>query len=360
MGHLTRVLACARRHRDLAEPILISMSRAYGVARRDGIMTEYLPFFRSSGMDEQLWHRSLTTELTEMLRFYRPSVFVLDGNVPYWGLTDALLEFPSLWKIWLRRAMWPPDVGAHFLAQEHAFDAVIEPGEYAAILDRGLTVQRRKDAVQVAPITYLAEDEALERSAAQTVLGLDPNLPAVFLQLGAGNNIEINRLQSMIIEKLKRDTDGPAPQIVIGQWQIGENGTSAPDGTTVLRNFPFARFLNAFDYSVAMAGYNTFHENLLAGLPTLFLANEHPEQDEQWLRASYASQRGVALAARLGDTYSILRQLHELSNAKRREVIRASCRRLSRDNGADAAAAYLADLAYLRRPHFAHDSDVAS
>ncbi len=355
MGHLTRVLACARRHRDTVEPIVVSMSRAFGVARREGIMAEFVPFFRSSGMDEQTWHASLRTELTEILRFYQPRVVVLDGNVPYKGLIQACESLPEMWSIWLRRAMWPPDVGTHFLEHEKAFDAVIEPGEYAAMLDRGLTVERRHDNKCVAPIGYLRESEALDRAAARVVLGLDPDRPAVFLQLGSGNNMPLQDVRDAILRKLTTDIQGEKPQIVLGAWQIGEEKLNVPDYVTVLNAFPFARFLQAFDYAVALAGYNTFHENLAAGLPTLFLGNEHPEQDEQWLRASFADLQGCALAARTGNAYEILRKLFELSDPKMQSALRHACKRLPRPNGADEAARYLGELAHTRRSHTAMD-----
>ncbi len=354
MGHLTRVLACARRHREQAEPIVVSMSRAYAVARHEGILAEYLPYFRSSGMDKTKWQYALRTELTEMFRFYRPRVVVLDGNVPYQGLLDALAEFPEIWSVWLRRAMWPPGVGAHFLEHRGAFDAAIEPGEYASILDRGLTVELRQDSRCVAPISYLHDDEALDRHSARVVLGLDPDRPAVFLQLGSGNNMQTRALRSLIIDKLNSDIQGETPQIVVGQWQIGLDVPDVPENVTVLRSFPFARYLNAFDYAVALAGYNTFHENLRAGVPTLFVGNEHPEQDEQWLRADFARVRGCALAARASNAYEISENLFRLSSQTVQDALRTACARLPTANGADEAAAYLAELAHTTRPHPAH------
>ena len=356
MGHLTRVLACARRHRESAEPVVVSMSRAYGIARREGIMSEYLPFFRSSGMDEQTWHRTLREELTEIFRFYRPDVVVLDGNVPYRGLLEACNVFPQIWTVWLRRAMWPPGVGAHFLEHHSAFDVAIEPGEFAGTLDRGLTVERRADSRRVAPMTYLHEDEALERGAARAVLGLDPDRPAVFLQLGSGNNMQLSGLREAVFEKLATDIQGETPQIVVGEWQIGTDRPTLPDHVIALRSFPFARFLNAFDYAVALAGYNTFHENLRAGLPTLFLGNEHPEQDEQWLRADFAQLRGCALTARSGNIYDIMQRIFELTDPKVQKRLRSACRRLQRANGADETAQFLNELAHSRKPHPVQDA----
>ena len=351
MGHLTRALAVARRHRERAEPVIVTMSRAFGVVRDEGIMAEYIPFFRGTGMDQARWHPNLRAELVEMLRFFRPRVVVLDGNVPYAGLLEALERFPDIWSVWQRRAMWPPGVGEGFLSKQESFDAVIEPGELAAAFDRGPTRRFRGKALQVAPMTYLRPDEALGRHAARVVLGLDPDRPAVFLQLGAGNNMRTRELRRQMIEALLAAGGAAPPQIVLGRWQIGSDDEDDPDDVTVLRSFPFARFLNAFDFGIAMAGYNTFHENLAGGLPTLFLSNEHHEQDEQWLRADYARIRGLALAARTANDYDILRALREIGRPERQAALRRACGRLPSANGADEVASYLSDLAHTGRPH---------
>lgn len=348
MGHLTRVLASARRHREMAEPIVVSMSRAFGVARDEGIMAEYIPFSRGTDLPPARWHANLRAELAEMFRFYRPQVVALDGNVPYVGLQDALADFPDLWAVWIRRAMWPPGVGETSLAGRDQFDASIEPGELAATFDRGLTRNLRREAKLVAPITYLRPGEALARRPARVVLGLDPDRPAMFLQLGSGNNFRTRELRQQIIDTLKfRD---PLVQIVVGQWQISHDSDDEPEGVTVIRSFPFSRFLNAFDFAVAIAGYNTFHENLAAALPTVFLSNDHHEQDEQWLRADYARIRGLAFAARTDNAFDITRAVLEICNPKRQDALRQACLRLSPKNGADEVARYLTDLAYTRRP----------
>ena len=357
MGHLTRVLALARRHKTQAEPIIVSMSRAIRVARNEGFLTEYIPFFRSSGMDQDRWHALLRLELIEMFRFYKPSVVVLDGNVPYLGLIEALDAFPDIKRVWLRRAMWPPDVGERFLKWTSSFDAVLEPGELAGALDRGLTRNYTRRLRKVPPISYLAKDETMNRATARSVLGLDPKRPAVFLQLGSGNNIKTGDVRQLIIDKLTSDIEGPTPQIVLAQWQMGRPNKSHGADVIELGTFPFARYLNAFDFAVAMAGYNTFHENLRAALPTLFLSNEHPEQDEQWLRADYARIHGLGLAARAGNNFDVLRGVYALSQKETRDRLALACANLRMENGADEAAKFLGDLAYCAKPHAADARD---
>ncbi|HLQ18662.1 MAG TPA: hypothetical protein VK146_06740, partial [Tabrizicola sp.] len=117
----------------------------------------------------------------------------------------------------------------------------------------------------------------------------------------------------------------------------------------VLDGFPISRHLAAFDFAVASAGYNTFHENLAAGLPTLFLGNDHPEQDEQWLRADYAALRGLAVAARADDIHGIRRGVQSLLEDGTRARLKAACAAASLANGAAATARFLEDLAMTRK-----------
>lgn len=351
MGHLTRSLASARRLAPETKPLIVTMSKAFGVVRDQGMMVEYLPYFASVGLDETLWHHSLAQELKEVLRFHDPKVFVFDGNVPYDGMLDALDGFPALWKIWQRRGMWRPGAGQRHIECEPHFDAVIEPGELAAAMDRGLTQDHRDRTILVPPIRYLEENEALPREAARAVMGLDPDAPAVLLLLGSGNNFKTHDIQSLVLNQIRADDPGRTCQIAVGRWRISEDPSELPEGVIPVTTFPFARFLSAFDYSVALAGYNTFHENIAAGLPTLFLSNENPNQDEQWLRAEYGALRGLCLSARGNDPYAISRNLVRLAKRKVQKAIRRKCLDLVQSNGADQVAQYLSHLALTRKSH---------
>jgi UDP:flavonoid glycosyltransferase YjiC (YdhE family) len=300
-------------------------------------------------MEDALWHQSLTAEISEMLRFYRPAVFVFDGNVPYTGLVKALSEFPEMWKIWERRGMWRPGTGAKHLAQEAAFDAVVEPGELAGVMDRGLTANNRARSLAVPPIRFLRKDEALDRNAARAAIGLHRTKPAVLLQFGASNNFRTSDTLALVHAHLSRPGRAPRTQIVFGEWQISSTPISLPSDVVRLRTFPLAKFLAAFDYAIAMAGYNTFHENLAAGLPTLFLSNDNPEQDEQWRRGQYGALRGLCLTARSHDPYGISRALAVLGQESERAALRAACADLPQQNGADSVSDFLRHLAITRK-----------
>lgn len=350
MGHITRCLATARRLSDQCDPVIVTMSKAFGIAETQGFKVEYLPFFRSIGIDYNDWNRKLSTELDMVLRFHRPNVLVLDGNVPYDPLLRVLSDFPQMWSVWQRRPLWPADVGEEFLRHTSQFDTVLEPGELAAPVDRGPTVERRGEARQVPSIRYLDQSEMLDRRAARALIGLDPDRPAFVLQLGSGNNFDMPGVLSKIFS-IGDPALQPRPvQLVFARWRITQKVPYLPAFVKTLDAFPISRLLNAFDGAIALAGYNTFHENIAAALPTLFTANQHPEQDEQWLRADYAAQCGLALSARSYDTMQFERALRRLVDPKTRETLRLNCKGARLENGAQQAADLISTLAMTRKP----------
>lgn len=346
MGHLTRALAVARRLPPAVRPVVVTLSKAFGVCTADGIEAEYLPYHKSVDMDYDRWQGFLVREMDEILGFHRPQVFVFDGNVPYPGLVAALSGRHGLWKVWERRAMWAPGSGAHHLAQEPAFDAVIEPGELAGLMDRGLTRDSRARTIAVPPVRYLRQDEGLDRQTARKELGLEEGTTAVLLQLGSENNFDLSSVRNAAIAELSRY---PRVALVNAEWLIRNGTTEVPPGVVVLRQFPIARYLSAFDFAISTAGYNTYHENIFAGLPTIFVPNENPEQDEQWLRARYAEMGGLAMSARLIDPHDLAPKIAAMMDPEVRDGLARACAALDPSNGADAAARYIAELAMIRR-----------
>jgi UDP-N-acetylglucosamine:LPS N-acetylglucosamine transferase len=69
-------------------------------------------------------------------------------------------------------------------------------------------------------------------------------------------------------------------------------------GHAAAAGFPISRAIAAFDFSVSAAGYNTFHEVIAQGLPTIFVPNRHPSMDDQGARAEFAQDHGAGSTSR--------------------------------------------------------------
>lgn len=336
MGHLTRLLAYARHLPEGVRPHVVSLSQAVPIVESLGYSWEYLPSQGSSGLRPATWRALFAERMTELLRRVDPDVLVFDGTHPYSGLDLALARHPRTRAIWSRRAMWKPGRNGAQLAKSAWFESVIEPTDLASAADRGETTSA--PAVRVGPVTLISREDLTEPAAARQALGLPPQGKLALVSLGAGN---INDTQDEVraaVEALHAHGIGvcvTAPAIAERTFTHGE--------VHLVRHFPLSRHLRAFDYQVAAAGYNSFHEGLRLGLPTLFIPNDATSLDDQVSRAEYAAAQGWALAAPTlggGRARALISELVE-----RADEFVAAAQAADPGNGAVAAAAEIMRVA---------------
>jgi glycosyltransferase involved in cell wall biosynthesis len=346
MGHLTRLLAIARRLPDGFEPVFVTMSQAIRIIKDAGYHAEYVPYHQYLGCDIYHWNRHLRHELNEMLGFYAPAVVVCDFNSPFQGVIDAAADNPARWFVWCRRGMWRAGVGAKFIERQRSFDLVLEPRDFAGEFDAGLTAQSRALTREVAPIRLLHDGEVLPREVARRELGLDPDRPALIFMLGAGNNFDYGTLRRLALDHLagRRDV-----QLAVADWLMSTRPADVPDGAVRVQRFPLARWLGAFDAAISAVGYNSFHELLTAGIPTLFVPNENPQQDDQLARARWAERRGLALCVRTQEVYRLKPALERLLDPAERAEMAERSAGLDRTNGAEEASRAIVELAHIGR-----------
>src|SRR5687767_1265494 len=171
LGHLTRSMAIARRLGPQLEPFFFTLSEAASVVRELGVAVEYMASHVSAGAGHDCGgSRRLGLRLRAAITESAPRALVFDGILPYDPLLAAMKAVPV--KVWCRRGLWRPGASAVPLTRAGRFDAVLEPGEFAAGEDRGPTVRRRGEAHQVAPIVFCDDEDLLTRAEAEHELGL--------------------------------------------------------------------------------------------------------------------------------------------------------------------------------------------
>lgn len=347
MGHLTRLLAIARRCSPPLQPVFVTLSQAMAVAEPWGFLAEYTPHHSYLGCDDASWNRHLAAEMRERFAFYDPAVILFDGNMPYAGLIEAAEEREGAWFVWCRRGLWREDSGAAALSRAAAFDAVIEPFDLAGHLDRGPTSIERGRTRSVGAIRLLDDDELLERSVARAELGLASEGTTVLVQLGSGNNFDVVPIRRYLFSLLE---NRPGVEVVAVESPIGEQPIAAPPTVRIRRLYPIARYLRAFDFAVSAAGYNSFHELMLGACPSVFVPNEHPMMDDQLLRARFAERRGYAITVRASEPYRLRQALDLMLDPTEREAMRTrmSAIRVEQD-GAREAARMIEEMAFARR-----------
>ncbi len=340
LGHVTRLLAIARRLPSAYEPVFLTPCHALAVIEHAGYRAEYVP---EPGHDETApadHHAAMAPRLLAMLRHYDPAAIVFDGNVPRDSLLAACAELDAP-LAWVRRGMWRADPGlARHLAHGLSFDAVLEPSEAAAAMDRGVTANAPDGPVPVPPVMLLDRSELLPKAEARAALGLDPARPAVLIQLGAGNNNDIDRVLDHVVAARRRFD----LQLVVAEWLIQEAPVRRR-GLRYLSAFPNARHFRAFDFAISAAGYNSFHELLHHGVPAIFVPNDHQKVDDQRARAEWAEARGAAICVPRGSEAAIAGYVGALLDPALRRQLARRARAACPVNGAAGAAEAVVALA---------------
>lgn len=344
MGHLARATAVALEMRDIANPIIVSV--AGGIAElpaATGIPCEYIPGKSRGWMKRNLWDSYLQSRLIAIADETGAAAISFDGVVPYPGFIATKLINPHLKLIWVRRGLWQRNALRFALPfQSRLVDFIIEPGDLARGADHGPTAHR-KDAQLTSPVSLFNANRAKSRFDARSILDLDQAKPAVLVQLGTGDS-DMNQKMRAALAGLIGWKD---LQIVLTKHPVDERGISlVPKGLTVsvVRYFPLADLLHAFDGAIAATGYNSVHELLPAQIPTVFISNIRGTDDQE-ARARWCHENGYALRANHADVEDITQTVAQLIDDSVRERLQNKCAAIGNISGGAEIAKLLVEIA---------------
>ena len=349
MGHLARASALAISLKEIANPIIVSM--AGGIAEIPGFMDircEYIPGKDRMWMSREKWDIYLRDRLLALVEETNAKVLTFDGVVPYPGVIAAKNSNPDLKLVWVRRGLWQKKPQRFVLGLQSAMmDKIIEPGDIARAYDFGPTATR-DDAVLTSPVSLFRKEDAMTREDARRALGLDLNRPTVLVQLGTGDS-DVNEKMTAALSGLLGWKD---LQVILTKAPIDKDGKSlAPEGLDlkVVRYFPLAKVLHAFDAGICATGYNGVHELLPAQVPTVFVSNIRGTDDQE-ARAKWCNDFGFALRADQADHDDITAKVKMLQDPEVRARLSAKCAELPDTSGGDEIAAMLYQLAVAEKP----------
>ena len=341
MGHLARASAIALALKPIANPIIVSMAGGIAeISEYMGIRTEYIPGRDREWMSRDLWDQYLRDRLVALVEETDAKLISFDGVVPYPGVIAAKVKAPHISLVWVRRGLWQQKPQRFVLGLQSAMmDFIVEPGDIARSYDHGPTA-KRKDSQLTSPVSLFQKDTALSRAESRKILGLDPDRPAVLVQLGTGDS-DVNEKMTAALSGLIGWKD---LQVVLTKKPVDKNGNSlAPEGLDlkVVRYFPLAQVLHAFDASVCATGYNGVHELLPAQIPTVFVSNIRGTDDQE-ARAQWCHDFGYALRANQADLNDITATVKKLQDPQVRASLSAKCKELPEvSGGAEIAQIFL-------------------
>lgn len=342
-GHLIRSSAIANEMKSFAQPILFSMANsALEVAESLDLECEYVPGRDRNWMPRWRWDRYLRDRLVALIDETGAKVVTFDGVVPYPGILAAKFKRPQVSYVWIRRGMWRTQPqGIALNLQSKLIDYIIEPGDLARDYDNGPT-KDRDDAVVTSPVTLFDHSHLMSRGNARKVLNLDVKKLTVLVQLGVGEN-DMNERVSLILKTLSHTSN---IQVVMTRAPIDKVGNSLSPrklDLKIVRYFPLSEVLSAFDAIICASGYNSVHEVIPAGVPTLFVPNSRGTDDQQ-ARAKWCADSGLALFADESDLADLEGKVKALLEFKTRKQLKANCRKVKNMNGRREIAEILRTL----------------
>ncbi|MBK7580631.1 MAG: UDP-glucosyltransferase [Myxococcales bacterium] len=351
-GHLTRLCAINRWLRRYAawadvraEIYFLTSSEADGLPLRERFAAFKLPsksVISDAGIDKTTYLALAKQWVWHSLGLLRPDLFIVDTfpRGSFGELINALdlckkraLVFRPMLEDFARR----PDVQALL----PLYDLVLVPereGDARIVVPDAARPRTRF----VGPVAVRERVELHTREQARARLGLPGAARVVYVSAGGGGDTGAERhLGRALAALLAAD---PSLHVVAGAGPLYRGAVPRDPRITWLVNESAAEHAHAFDVAVTAAGYNTFTELMLAGVPTVFVPQRKiaDDQAERALRAVRAGA-GRMLESEAGDAdvVAAVTELLEPSVARKASL---AARGLMPKNCARNAAAELLRL----------------
>ncbi len=343
-GHFTRMLAIARIYKRKfpeSEVVFFTTMPTLHILASEGIVCYHLPGrYKYREMEPSTWNSICEEMLNLVFSLHRPRAFIFDGAYPYRGMLNAIQSYPDgMLKIWLRRGAIkkgskgiPVDSIAHF-------HAVIRPGD-SVKHDFDDETKHSVPIVKTNPILLYGESELEPRGTLRNKLGIPEQAILCYVQLGAGKINDIESELSLTLDALGKH---PSVYTILGESLIGAEGGVRGERIRILREYPNSRYFKDFDFGIMASGYNSFHESIEAGLPTIFYPNLKTGRDDQLARAKIGAENGsmIVLESRTKEKISIA--IERMLDKEVRDLMSHRSQSLRRDNGAEQVATWIND-----------------
>ena len=340
LGHLTRMMAVAKRAAARFRPVFLTMSEGFPVVRQMGWPAEYLPSYKKLGMTKAQWEPMFASRLVALLEHIRPRAVVIDHIFPSHALSSIRADSQGIDFIWSRRGMWREGRNSEAMQCADSFDVIVEPRDVAGPVDVGLTSEHFRDVTFVAPVVLVDPREQMDRDRARQSLGIPLKDRAVLINLSDSDVVKLSALIGQVRDLVESLVDGEQVHLFSPLHVLHRGAISVVEGVIMRPVYPVAMYLKAFDGVVSTAGYNSFHETVNSGLPAVFIARDADAVDDQERRARFAELAGVGHFAPSVDDPSFRNALQRTLSHDAPDI----AARVSRELGEFEGGAQFADV----------------
>lgn len=352
VGHLTRLVAINRWIRRYAaatnthaEVYFLTSSEADSLLFNERFASFKMPSKTSvedAGIDKLTYLALAKQWVWHSFALLRPDVLIVD-TFPR-GSFGELLGALDLCKrkVFVHRPVKDDFAArADFQAMLPLYDLIVVP-ETEGVVELKLPEAARARTRFTGPTIVRERAELLARDEARAQLGIAPERLAVFLSAGGGGDPHAEARIHALCDALLADE---SLHLVVGAGPLYRGRSRHGARLTWLNAHGASELLAAMDVAVSAAGYNTFHELMFVGVPTVFLPQEKVA-DEQDVRARRAVERGAAVMLSPDASPESLREAIDAWRApEARAAASDAARALMPENHARRAAAEILRVA---------------
>jgi hypothetical protein len=247
--------------------------------------------------------------------------FVFDGGYVFDSIYRIISEL-RLSAVWIRRGLWQSgQLKSSALERERVFSTVIVPQEAFEELNTGYS--QGAHIHPVGPIVRDAEpvDPEIRKKLAK-IFGR-PAETVVVTMLGGGVASE-RSVQTQMMCNILEQRDNCIHLVVAWPNAIVPNGLYGWKNTHVIKTQNTGALCRAADLVVSAVGYNSFHEIMYSGIPSIMIPQFAPYLDDQERRARAASERGLTSLVLETELVRLKREVSAFLDDGKAEDIRAA------------------------------------
>lgn len=341
-GHFTRLMAVARKIRKLkpdTEIVFFTTMPTLHILAEYGFICYHLPGRKKyDNMDPSIWNSICEEMMSLVFAFHRPKAFLFDGAYPYRGMLNAIISHPDdMLKVWLRRGAIKKNSKNIPVDSIGHFHAVIRPGD-ATPHEFDEETKHNIPIVKTNPIFLIDKEELKGRNELRGRLGVPPEAILAYVQLGAG---KINQIDSELRMTIDAISEHPQAYAIVGESMLGDRFSFDADRVRVIRDYPNSMYFNNFDFAVIAGGYNSYHEVVEAGLPTICFPNLNTGRDNQQSRVEEIAKAGAMIVHNIRDRERIRVSISRMMDRDVRDQMRDRISSFQKSNGAEEAAQWI-------------------
>ncbi len=266
---------------------------------------------------------------------------VFDGGYVFDSVYRTITRL-KISAVWIRRGLWRPgQVQSVALERERAFSQVIVPKEAFEELNTDYTLGPA--VKKVGPIVGRKRLTADEKTNLRERLSahFGHSFETLVVTMLGGGVASRRAAQTQFLCSLFAQRRDCLHLVIAWPHAVVANSLYGWENSHVVQTSNAAELCQASDLCISAAGYNSFHELLYAGVPSIFIPQSAPYLDDQERRARAALDRGVAGLALDKELLHLEREVSAFLDGGKSDAIRQALSELSLPDPGNAAAARL-------------------